>query len=593
MDRKTWLVIGLCIAAFGSWQWYYSKTYGAWEQQQQLLRKQQAATAAAAAKASATATPAPAATPATSPAAPMPGLPAAMTARDESLTSEGKKKDTAEYIFNNDTGGIEGVRLLMHRLDEQTAVTMNGDRRMPIGALETTAGTAVGGFEMKVDQANSAVTFTKRDADGLEIAKKFSLPPNGSPDAPYVANLEITFHNPTKAVLSRDAYFVSTGAAAPIHQHDIPLYTRFDWANGGGMRGRDVNAFSASTIPLIGIQIHPAQEEFSESLANIEWAAVASQYFCTIVSAVEPKASSVWVARFTTPASTLSAPVYGVQGALGFDGFKLDPEKTLTQKFTIYAGPKEGPRLARLPYNEKAVLNFGWFGFISEFLLWAMNLLHDWLHSYAAAIILLTLIIKSLLWPLQNKATNSMRKMSALSPKMTEMKEKYKDDPTRMNQEMMKLYRDYGVNPFGGCLPMLIQIPIFFGFYGMLGTAIELRNSSFLWIHDLSQPDTIGHVFGFPINVLPLVMAGTMLWQMAISPKSGDAMQQRIMMFMPVIFIAFAYNNASALSLYWTTQNLFSIVQLYLTRNKPLPTLDKMSVVKRPGPGSKPRKKRP
>lgn len=128
---------------------------------------------------------------------------------------------------------------------------------------------------------------------------------------------------------------------------------------------------------------------------------------------------------------------------------------------------------------------------------------------------------------------------------------------------------------------MLVQIPIFFGFYSMLGTSIELRNSSFLWVQDLSQPDTVFHLLGFPVNILPLVMAGTMVWQMAISPKTGDAMQQRIMMFMPVIFIAFAYNFASALSLYWTTQNLFSIVQLYLTRDKVVPALEKKSDVAR------------
>ena len=172
-----------------------------------------------------------------------------------------------------------------------------------------------------------------------------------------------------------------------------------------------------------------------------------------------------------------------------------------------------------------------------------------------------------------------MRKMALLSPKMTEMREKFKDDPQKMNQEVMKLYKEYGVNPLSGCFPMLIQIPIFFGFYSMLGTAIELRNSSFLWVHDLSQPDTIAHVLGFPVNVLPIVMAGTMVWQMIITPKTGDAMQQRIFYFMPVIFLAFCYNYASGLALYWTTQNIFSIVQLYLTRNKPLPTLEKKSVV--------------
>ena len=122
---------------------------------------------------------------------------------------------------------------------------------------------------------------------------------------------------------------------------------------------------------------------------------------------------------------------------------------------------------------------------------------------------------------------------------------------------------------------MLIQIPIFFGFYSMLGTAIELRNSSFFWVHDLSQPDTVAYILGFPLNILPLLMAGTMLWQMSLTPKTGDAMQRRMFMFMPLIFILFAYNFASALSLYWTTQNLISVVQLYATRNRPLPDLEK------------------
>ncbi len=142
---------------------------------------------------------------------------------------------------------------------------------------------------------------------------------------------------------------------------------------------------------------------------------------------------------------------------------------------------------------------------------------------------------------------------------------------------------------------MLIQIPIFFGFYAMLGSAIELRNSSFLWVHDLSQPDTVFHVLGFPINVLPIIMAGTMVWQMAITPKTGDAMQQRMLYFMPIIFLVFCYNYASGLALYWTTQNIFSIVQLYLTRNRPLPTLEKKSVIakREASAAGKKKKKRP
>ena len=587
MDRKTWLAVSLSVLGLILWYWYSNVTYGPYLRQQEELRRQQAA----AAEEKAAAAPA-AATPAPAPVAPVAAP--VMSAQDETISSVGKK-DSAEFIFSNDAGGIEAVELDMHVNASNGHIRLNSDRRIPIGALAATPGTPLGGFAMNADREHGVVTFSRRDDDGLVIEKKFSLPPNDSPDAPYVVNLEITFTNASAITLSRSGYFLSTGAAAPVHPRDMTTYTRFDWSTGGRMNGRDVNAFNASAIPLIGIQLHPAQTEFTEPVADLEWAAVASQYFCTIVSAVDTKGVSVWSTRFPVTGLPEGQPVYGIQGALGLPAFTLEPGKSRTQKFTIYAGPKKSDRLERLGQNQEAVLNFGWFGFISKFLLWALNALHSVLGAYAAAIVVLTLIIKTCLWPLQNKATNSMRRMSALSPKMTELRAKYKDDPTKMNEELMKLYRDYGVNPFSGCLPMLIQIPIFFGFYGMLGTAIELRNSSFLWIHDLSQPDTIGHIMGFPINVLPLIMAGTMVWQMAISPKSGDVAQQRMLMFMPVIFITFAYNYASALSLYWTTQNLFSIVQLYLTRNRPLPTLEKLKVVaKRQGQSpSKPRKNRP
>ena len=275
-------------------------------------------------------------------------------------------------------------------------------------------------------------------------------------------------------------------------------------------------------------------------------------------------------------------------------GFTLAAGEVVTRSFEIYAGPKELPLLRKLGATQDKVMNFGMFGFVSEFLLWSMNGLHGLLGNYAASIIVLTILIKSVLWPVQNKATKEMRKMAALSPKMTEMREKHKDNPQKLNEETMKLYKEYGVNPFSGCLPMLIQIPIFFGFYAMLGTAIELRNSSFFWVVDLSQPDTITHLLGFPINILPLLMAGTMVWQMIITPKTGDAMQQRIFYFMPIIFLVFCYNYASGLALYWTTQNLFSIVQLYFTRNQPLPTLEKKSIIaKREALQAKKKSKKP
>jgi YidC/Oxa1 family membrane protein insertase len=183
-----------------------------------------------------------------------------------------------------------------------------------------------------------------------------------------------------------------------------------------------------------------------------------------------------------------------------------------------------------------------------------------------------------------------MRQMAALSPKMQELREKYKDDPTRMNQETMKLYKQYGINPVGGCLPVMIQIPIFFGLFTMLGQAVELRNATFLWVKDLSQPDTLFVIpglgwipifgipdLGLPVNILPVLMGATNVWLMRMTPKTGDPTQRRLLMFMPFIFVLFCYNFAAALALYYTAQNLFSILQFYQNQRQPMPTLEKVA----------------
>jgi len=578
MDRKAWIAIILSVAGLFAWQWYVGKY---------LTPPAKDATAAATPSPASPGAPAPAAAaPALAPTpSPTPSGPV-MTARAESLSADG-----AEFVFNNDAGGIEKVVLLTHLGENQQSVSINRDRGMPIGAMGFNAGEVIGGFEMSTDKAKNEASFFKSSVGGLELTKRFILPSAEDKSRLYTVGLEISFRNPGASGIEVPPFFVGTGGSAPIHVSDMPMYTRFDWSHGGKMEKIDVNWFSAGTIPLVGIQTHPERPLYIESRPDVRWAAVTSQYFCTIVTTKDP-GTSVWARRFDTKKQN-NTPVFGIQGAIGLPGFTVAPGNTVTRTFEIYAGPKELSRLRKLGGNQDAVLDFGIFGFISEFLLWGMTSLKGVLGSYAAAIIVLTLIIKSCLWPIQNKATNEMRKMSVLSPKMTELREKFKDDPQKMNEEVMKLYRDYGVNPLSGCFPMLIQIPIFFGFYAMLGSAIELRNSSFFWIHDLSQPDTVGHILGFPINLLPIIMSFTMIWQMVITPKTGDATQQRILYFMPVVFLVFCYNYASGLALYWTTQNIFSIVQLYLTRNHPLPTLEKKSVVAKREAAGKKQKKRP
>jgi YidC/Oxa1 family membrane protein insertase len=557
MDRKAWIAIILSVLGLVLWQWYYVKNYSP---------KPHVATPE-----TVVANPTPSQDPVSTPA-PVREEPV-IAARNQSLYSK-----TAEYVFSDDKGGIERAILLLHLGENQQAVSLNGIRAMPIGAIGENPGQAWGGFTMETDQGKGEVIFTRKDADGLEITKRFILPESGAKDGNYLVRMELGFRNAGSADVERKGYFVFAGGAAPIHHNDLPIYTKFDWMHEGKFATIDVNWFDPSAVPLLGIPIRDARSLYLETKKDVTWTGVASQYFCTIVTTEKTKGISSWATRYDTRKLD-NARVYGIQGGIGMPAFSLAPGQSLVESFQIYAGPKDLGQLRKLGGGQDAVMNFGMFGFVSEFLLWAMNSLNAVFHNYAAAIIVLTIIIKSLLWPIQNKATNQMRKMSLLSPKMTELREKYKDDPQKMNEEVMKLYKEYGVNPFSGCVPLLIQIPIFFGFYAMLGSAIELRNSSFLWVQDLSQPDTVFKLWGFPINVLPIVMAGTMIWQLIITPKSGDAMQQRIFYFMPVIFLVFCYNYASGLALYWTTQNLFSILQLYLTRNKPLPTLEKKSAV--------------
>ncbi len=595
MDRKAWIAITLSVIGLVLYEWYAIKTSA---EQARLLAAEQAAHPTASATPAETpgASAQPSAAP--TPAAAATSAPPEMVAQTKSLYTK-----EAEYVFSNDKGGIESVLLYGHVGENGTRVSLNGAKALPIGAIGEKPGQALGGFGMTIDAAKGEAVFSRKDADGLEITKRITIPDTSKATSLYALQMQVEFKNAGQAELKRPAFFVSTGGAAAIHSKDLPTYTTFDWMHEHKFVPTTVDWFNATNIPLIGIQWNPARSLYLETKPEIVWAGVASQYFCTIVSEVSPKdqkatGNSVWAERFDTKKMN-ETPVFGIQGGLGSPEFIVAPGQSVTKSYTIYVGPKDLTQLRALKGGQDAVLNFGMFGFVSEFLLWAMNGLNSLFHtispswSYGWAIIVLTLCIKTVLWPLQNRATNQMRRMALLSPKMTEIREKYKDDPQKMNEQTMALYRDYGVNPITGCFPMLLQIPIFLGFYSMLGSAIQLRNSSFLWVHDLSQPDVLTHVAGFPINLLPLVMAGTMVWQMAISPKSGDAMQQRMMYFMPIVFLAFAYNYASGLALYWTTQNLFSIVQLYLTRNKPLPTLEKRSVIaKREADASKKKKKR-
>lgn len=247
----------------------------------------------------------------------------------------------------------------------------------------------------------------------------------------------------------------------------------------------------------------------------------------------------------------------------------LQPGGASTYHYTLYYGPKELKTLAAVGGDLDRIVNFGWWDFIAKPTLHLLKFLYGYVHNYGIAIILVTVIFKMLFWPIAQKGMKSMKTMQKLQPKMAKLREKYANDKDRLNQEMMQLYRTYKVNPVGGCLPMVLQIPVFFALYKVLLQTIELRHAPFmLWMNDLSAPDRLAIGFDIPylggIPVLTLLMGASMFLQQRMTPSTGDPTQAKIMMFMPVIFTFMFLNFASGLVLYWFVNNLLSILQQYL-----------------------------
>ena len=482
------------------------------------------------------------------------------------------RNDDVELRLTNRGGGIREAVLLNHIGQGGDRLVINSKDQSPIGAMVEQANSPKFDEFTLIREADGSLR-CERAAENVTIRKKFFFPPGKEKKDNFLAEMDVDLVNAGAQPYSNPGYFVALGAAVPIHPKDYSYYTRLVWCVDGKAKGVDVGWFGGGG-GVFGIGQRAPQPFYQQDLANADWAAVSDQFFTTLIAPLTAKGNGVWGRRFDI---SPEQKTYGLSGALRMPAFQLPPGQTYSAKFEIWAGPKIYHRLARLDHNEAEIMDFGIFKIVSQFLLNFLNWLHGFIGSYGWSILALTAIIKIVLWPLQNKANLSMRRMSLLNPKIQELREKYKDDPTRMNQEVMRLYKDYGINPVGGCLPMMIQIPIFFGLFKMLGQAVELRNAQFFWVHDLSQPDTVGHlpVLDWPINIIPLCMAATQIWLMAMTPKTGDATQRRVMMFTPLIFLFICYNFAAALALYYTAQNLFSIVQFYYNKRQPMPTLEK------------------
>ncbi len=607
MDRKALLTILITAGLMMGWHFgYYAPRAEKQKQAYEALKKQKAEEEKAkqpvpAPDAPNTAAAQPGTTSTASTTTPPPA-PTAAPSEPEQTKVLASVPGTVDYEFTSHGGGIIRGTLREHFKDKTkgTQIVINEFGSIPIGALTEEPGDDALlklPWKMSVNDADHTVTFERTDeARKIKVTKTFFLPREKTLNAEYSIGLDVTFTNLGEQPMMVPTLFLHTGSAAPVNSSETRQYQGFDWWRDGTNNFQNVDWFSAGGILAWS---HPERPVFRQNGDQIRWAAVTNQYFTTMVTIlgydagnsedlVKNLGTGVWAKRTEISADTwrnaghvldgAKQGLHKVDGALAVPGFALEKGGKATKHFRIYSGPREFRRLRLLDNKEKDVLDYGSFlgiptGPFSRGLLLSMNGLYSFTGSYALAIVLLTICVKALLWPLQNKANNNMKKMSALQPEMKRLQDKYKEEPVKFQQEMGKVWKKAGVNPLSGCWPMFIQIPIFIGFYNMLGKAVELRHHGFWWVKDLSQPDTVAHLAGFPINPLPLLMAITMLAQMKLSPQGGDPAQRKMMMFMPLIFIFMCYNFASALALYWTIQNVISIVQLQITKRQNKVTL--------------------
>ncbi len=423
--------------------------------------------------------------------------------------------------------------------------------------------------------------FIAKLPSGLIAKKIFTLLEGDNPGTPYLLNFELQLENRAATTLDLSQWSIFLGEASPLYQAEVPQQTGFFWHENGSMNFKDGSSFKGGWFSSPQILIKSAGQ------APLEYAGVNNQFFATVIRPQEPYLGTVWAKHADVLLTGGAKPVNSVNAGLQLPAITLKTGELKALSYLVFIGPKHNSMLRKMESYWGAgwgdVMQYGsWMQWSARPLNSILNFYHRLLDgvaknwSWGLAVILLTVTVRIIIWPLHAKSTHTMKKMAKLQPEMAKIKEKYPDDPNKVNTETMGLYKKFGINPLGGCLPMFIQIPVFFGFYKMLQYAVELRGHSFLWVHDLSQPDTLTHLAflgNLPLNILPIVMAITSFLQMRMTPKTGDATQQKIMMFMPLMFFFFCYNFASALALYWTTQNIFSIGQTWLMSKIPEPEL--------------------
>ena len=432
------------------------------------------------------------------------------------------------------------VQMFGNHLSEVPAFTQEFKNDPKTSALFRNAVFATSAEEIVLDEGEGKVTLTLTSPvlNGLQLIKYFEVTPDS-----YIINYRVQLINRSNEAQAVEVlYFFgeqrlsdSNGGMSQV-SHEGPVFY-FD------------ESLQTETTDNI---------EGELPVTQMKWLGVEDQYF---ISAAVPM-TTVRNGLFRAGAY-LSDPQPNVQGerllspyfGVALPPTNLQPNLLVESDFRMYYGPKEDEELLKFGHN-LVVSHDMTLEILAGPLLDLLRLIYGYVGNYGVAIIILTIIVRLVLFPLTFKGMKSMKRMQQLSPRMKKLQAKYKNNKEKLNKEMMELYRKNRVNPLGGCLPMLLQIPVFFALYSSLSSAVELRHAPFMfWISDLSQPDGLG--------ITPLLMGASMYFQQKLTPQTAmmDSTQAKVMQMLPFIFTIFTFTFPSGLTLYWVTSNVLSIAQ--------------------------------
>jgi YidC/Oxa1 family membrane protein insertase len=527
--------------------------------------------------------PVPAASPAAS-AAPTPAT-AAVTAGSAAFTTVTKdpahatittlENDYLSVHFTDLGGAIRdiGLRKFPAVLQKPEPYVINAVHADPMLAFVDFPGldrhTA---FALVSHSATEVVYRAVLDAQ-LEVTRRYTLvaAPDDKHD-PYQLRAETTLRNLTDKLLPVSRLALSVGTISPVSETVYGQKISTGYSTGSNQTFINRTQLEGGS-GFFGIGASETKAAISSG-GPIAWAAIDNQFFAAILTPDQPGVGLVTTRVKLLPAAPDEQHnAFGLAGAAQFDVKPLPAHGESTFGLSFYVGPKEYRRLSNsdvFKADQDKIMQFGFFKFFSQILLTLMTWVHRGIPNWGLAIICTTLLLKIVFVPFTVAASRSAKRMQKIQPEMQVVREKFKDNPQKMQAATMELFKKHKVNPLGGCIPILITMPFFFGFYTMLQSAAELRFEPFLWAQDLSAADTVTHVFGLPINIMPLLMGATMIFQMRLTPQpSVDNAQAKMLKFMPWIFILFCYSFSCALALYSTINGLFTIAQqLVINRMK-------------------------